>query len=68
MFFTSPCAIMAGRRGSWVVFQEYQATSWALTSGVLPLVSSGGSLFAPGVVELQVFGDAIVIGGARRRR
>ena len=47
MFLTSPDAIMSPMRGSWVAVQAYQATSWALTSGVLPLVSSGGSLSRP---------------------
>ena len=47
MFFTSPFAIMSGRRGSFVAVHAYQATSCALTSGVLPFVSSGGSLSRP---------------------
>jgi len=44
-------------------FPGYHATSCALTRGVLPLVSSGGSLSPAGVVEFQIFGDGGVICG-----
>ena len=63
MFLTSPSAINSPMRGSFVAVHAYQATSCALTSGVLPLVSSGGSCRGRRS-KVQDTWRSVVIGGA----